>query len=117
MPEGGNPRVSEELPMHINQLLIYDSYIQLPLKILRGSRAKKTWSLLKPDTKVIGNSIPIMSLTHNTANKAKQVINDRNKIALKHKGRVLESYRGGGTPQLRHLQNKFHFLPFPLCYI
>lgn len=72
--------------MHINQLLIYNSYIQLLLKVLRRGRARKTWSPLKPDSKVIGNSIPIMSLTHSSTNKVKQVIKECNKTAWKLKG-------------------------------
>lgn len=62
--KGAIQELSEELPMHINQLLIYNSYIQLLLRVLRRGRARKTWSHRKADSEVIGNSVPIMSLTH-----------------------------------------------------
>ena len=38
---GGNQELSEELPVHINQMLIYSSYVQLLLKVLRRGRARK----------------------------------------------------------------------------
>lgn len=48
MPKGGggggegsgNQELSEELPVHINQMLIYSSYVQLLLKVLRRGRAR-----------------------------------------------------------------------------
>lgn len=39
--KGAIPELSEELPVHINQLLIYNSYVLLLLKVFRGGRARK----------------------------------------------------------------------------
>lgn len=56
--------LSEELPMHINQWLIYNSYIQLLLKFWREKgQGKVSSSHLKPNANVTGISRLIMCLT------------------------------------------------------
>lgn len=55
--------LSEELPMHINQWLIYNSYIQLLLKFGRErGQGKASSTHLNPNTNVTGNSRLIMCL-------------------------------------------------------
>ena len=59
------------------------------LKFWGEAGPEKISSHLKADTKVIGNSTPIVNLTHSTANKVKQAIKECHKTASELKGRAV----------------------------